>query len=52
LIEFDEDRQVTLRHALNKVREKKLLVTGDTIVVVTDFAGTEHVTSAIQVRVI
>ena len=52
LIEFDEDRQVTLRNALNKVRERKMLVTGDTIVVVTDFAGTEHVTSAIQVRVI
>ncbi len=52
LIEFDVDRQITLRNAIHKVREKKLLATGDTIVVVTDFSGTEHVTSAIQIRVI
>ncbi len=51
LIEFAEDRQETLRNAMRKLREKNLLNKGDAIVVVTDFAGTEHVTSAVQFRV-
>lgn len=51
LIEFSEDRQETLHNALRKLKERRMLNTGDAIVVVTDFAGREHVTSAVQFRV-